>query len=1003
MNGMREKTLRKLFTILLVLQVFLVQSVAFAEEHSENEGSPEISLNAKILDGAEPRQSLIKEADIQDPANYPLIGEGDLADYLWDSFGGYHYIGLINILDSEYYSDSMNVQLFYGSEYAYGKDSILNIEFYQEENHYLNYLGETEFNTEGSTSSSLHSHLPKDIFANSPYIYMRVGIRGSTYDSYYSDVVTFKAANPFYSASNPANGDTYAVISNESTNASSTQSTGTFNLKTMEYSMDKSLKPGAYKLDVDKPFDIAGNKGKLIQNNKKSFSPSFSLGESNYFWVSNITNNYNYQISARLAYSGDKANVWVHNNEISDADAARLGQEFDRKIYSSVTNHFAKESDINQDGRINILTFDIQDGFTGSGGYVGGYFYGGDLYNVAYSNLSEILYIDTYPSMGTSTPKDVTQAYETLAHEFQHLVNFNRNVLVEGSSNNMDTWLNEGLSMAAEQIYTGQGLSSRLNYYNVSSSIQNGHSLLYWGGDLLSNYSLSYLFGQYIKIQSNQGNRIFKEILEDPNNNYQAIENVAKKYISPDMTFGKLMTNFRIALHLKEPTGLYGFKGDPFFDALEETIYSGTSANLRGGGAITIAFNSEEGLTVPANKGADITYTTLNSDEEPEEGSTTPPVVNEVTDHETVVTGTAESLFTVIAKVSGKEIGRSKADEDRKFSIKIPKQQAGTLIEVFAIDSTGKTSAVEKITVTKKLVSLIGSTRYFTAAKVSEAGWKKSNSVLLVNGAAIVDGLTATPLAAAKDAPILLTQTSYLPTETLNEIKRLQAKEITVIGGTGVISVQVENVLKSQGYSIKRIGGSDRYATSLLIAKELDKLVDVKTAFVAYGRGEPDALSIAAQAGLQKQPIILTDKSLVPADTLAWLKTEQVDNAYFIGGTSVISANIINEINKLSAQNVQNNRISGQDRHETNANVIRQFFSETELQTILLAKSETESLVDALSAGPLAAKLGSPVLLVSSSWGLVPAQKQVLAGKNSKHVHQIGGGVNPTSVNEVVK
>jgi hypothetical protein len=58
---------------------------------------------------------------------------------------------------------------------------------------------------------------------------------------------------------------------------------------------------------------------------------------------------------------------------------------------------------------------------------------------------------------------------------------------------------------------------------------------------------------------------------------------------------------------------------------------------------------------------------------------------------------------------------------------------------------------------------------------------------------------------------------------------------------------------------------------------------------------------------------------------------------------------------------------------------------------------------DALTPGPLAAKLGSQVLLVSSSRGLLPVQQQVLAGKHSKYVHQVGGGVNPTTVIEVVK
>ena len=69
----------------------------------------------------------------------------------------------------------------------------------------------------------------------------------------------------------------------------------------------------------------------------------------------------------------------------------------------------------------------------------------------------------------------------------------------------------------------------------------------------------------------------------------------------------------------------------------------------------------------------------------------------------------------------------------------------------------------------------------------------------------------------------------------------------------------------------------------------------------------------------------------------------------------------------------------------------------------MVAKSETMNLVDALTAGPLAAKLGSPVVLVSSTYGILSSKKQVLAGKHSKYVHEIGGGVNPTAVKEVVK
>ena len=170
------------------------------------------------------------------------------------------------------------------------------------------------------------------------------------------------------------------------------------------------------------------------------------------------------------------------------------------------------------------------------------------------------------------------------------------------------------------------------------------------------------MFGQYIKIQANQGDRIFKEILTDPNNDYKAVENVAKKYIDPNMTFGKLMTNFRIALLLKEPTGLYGFKGDPFFDSLEKKVFTGNTANLRGGGAVVTTYNSAEGLEMPSDKGQDIAYTLLGEEQGGEEVDSTPPAnpfVNEVGDSDSQITGITESNATVYAKVGQNEIGRT--------------------------------------------------------------------------------------------------------------------------------------------------------------------------------------------------------------------------------------------------------------------------------------------------------------------------------------------------------
>ncbi|MBT2692556.1 Ig-like domain-containing protein [Bacillus sp. ISL-55] len=378
------------------------------------------------------------------------------------------------------------------------------------------------------------------------------------------------------------------------------------------------------------------------------------------------------------------------------------------------------------------------------------------------------------------------------------------------------------------------------------------------------------------------------------------------------------------------------------------------------------------------------------------------PVINEVTEYESKLSGSAEKGSTVIAKINGNEIGSSVVQDDEKFTITITPQPAGSIIEVFSVDQHGNIGETAQTTVTEKLIKLIGRNRYSTAVEISKEGWKKSETALIANGAAIVDGLAATPFASAKNAPLLLTTKDSLPKETLEELKRLEVKEIYLIGGTGVISGEVKRQLMVAGYNVERIGGKNRYDTSLLIAAKLDEIVDVHTVFMAYGRGEPDALSIAAQAGQQKQPIILSDKTGVPTETYSWLKNESLTNAYFIGGSKVLGDNVIEQLDEITSHNVANNRISGVNRHDTNAQIIQYFYKQRELATVMIAKSATDALVDALTAGPLAAKLQVPVVLASQS-GLNQQQKVVVGQKEAKHVHQIGGGINSTILLDVVQ
>lgn len=296
--------------------------------------------------------------------------------------------------------------------------------------------------------------------------------------------------------------------------------------------------------------------------------------------------------------------------------------------------------------------------------------------------------------------------------------------------------------------------------------------------------------------------------------------------------------------------------------------------------------------------------------------------------------------------------------------------------------------------------SLQGNKRFDTAVAISKEGWDSSTkTVVLTSAYSVVDGVSATPLASINNAPILLLDKNEVTKSTKEELKRLNPSNIIVIGGTNVVNDNVYNEIKSilPSVYIKRIGGINRYETSLNIAKEISGHKNIDKIYVAGGAGEADALSIASKAGEDKAPIILTPKDNLTQDSYAWLKNQNLLDAYFIGGELVISDNVINKVNSITSNNVLNNRIYGLNRQETNAKVIQKFYTNSNYKAVLVTKSDP--LVDALSAGPLAAKTNSPIVLVSDT--VYNSQKGVLSNKSAELVYRVGGGINQNSFNTI--
>jgi large repetitive protein len=579
------------------------------------------------------------------------------------------------------------------------KDQFAAIEVYKNINGTLTPLDYNEYDLNKSTKLDFHLYLSDLKGLDFKYLYFRVGVFNNMESEYYSDETFFKVfIMPSPTGSSVMEGS-YVLFTNESTDPSKSMNTGKLNINSDFYTKNKNLRLQAYQMDINKTFKVDNIRKNLYKKNITKSSVQYELGSSKEFWAYNHEKDEDYKLNAKLMYSGSKVNVWVHNDEITEGNAKQLGEEFDNRIYSSVINHFGPASDVDGDGKINLLCFDIQDGFEGNGGFIGGYFNQMDVFDVPGSNKSELLYIDTYPALGKNK-NELTHAFSTIAHELQHLVNFNQNVLIEGDIEGMDVWLDEAMSMAAEQIYKGTRLSDRIDYYNESFSIAKGHSLLYWdyNGDTLANYSLSYLFGQYLKTQAKQGDSIFKELLKDPNNNYKAVENVVKKYVDPTLSFGKFSTHFRAALLLKESTGLNGFNGDFVASNLQPRLYAGTMKDLRGGGAVFVKIDPRDGFYEPESISSDMTYTVLSTNGIP---ASQIPVyklkVDPIGEIDEVITGIGYANGKVTVKLdpgSSVVLGEVSTGNDGKFSINISKQRVGQMLYIFTQSATGKSKGI---------------------------------------------------------------------------------------------------------------------------------------------------------------------------------------------------------------------------------------------------------------------------------------------------------------------
>lgn len=263
----------------------------------------------------------------------------------------------------------------------------------------------------------------------------------------------------------------------------------------------------------------------------------------------------------------------------------------------------------------------------------------------------------------------------------------------------------------------------------------------------------------------------------------------------------------------------------------------------------------------------------------------------------------------------------------------------------------------------KSYQRLAGQSRYETAVAISREGWPDgSEKVILARGDMFPDALAGVALATKYNAPILLTYSYMLNAAAREEIKRLKAKEVYILGSDDAVFDQVLFDLtiycSIPNAQIHRLGGVDRYETARLIAKEIK--ASQNTAIIATGENYPDALCAASISGSRQIPIILVTGSVVTEKTKQCLNELGIKKVTIVGGIDVVSKNIENW---FALNNYSTLRLEGTDRYGTAKAIAEYSLREQGIMANNIYVSTGENFPDALAIGSLASRNKGLILL----------------------------------------
>ena len=192
-----------------------------------------------------------------------------------------------------------------------------------------------------------------------------------------------------------------------------------------------------------------------------------------------------------------------------------------------------------------------------------------------------------------------------------------------------------------------------------------------------------------------------------------------------------------------------------------------------------------------------------------------------------------------------------------------------------------------------KVKRIFGEMADDTANKIARTLPRISDTCFVTTSWGYADALSASSYAYAKQAAIFLTNygDGTLSAATLETIRDKGFKRVIIVGGTSVVSPEVEQTLSAWGIAnVERVAGETSYDTSLQLAQKLLSMgLRANNMGIATGLDYLDALCGAALCGRYNSVIVLADDTNSSAVETFMAQNRMAIKSYAIfGGNAAV-------------------------------------------------------------------------------------------------------------------